>query len=274
MKYLVLVFFVLSLFNFTVYADQTRDAVERALARLDDSIVMLEENEPQAGDALRESAALLSLSIEQYSLETPGLYHALGNANLLSGDIGHAVLAYRRGEQLDPTNMQLRDSLAHARSLVAIDVGENTSSRLWSILLSWRGYISRGLLWGGFLVLSSLGWLALSSRALGFVSRSVRVAGIWMIVVSLIPVTMLGSEWFHYQGSSDAVVIDPVLARTGPDDAIYDPAFVDELQPGVEARISVSRDGWTKLELTDGSACWVPQSSVERVNPKRIRDSI
>jgi len=274
MKYLVLVFFVLTLFNFAASADLAQDAVERALTRLDDSIVMLEQSDPQAGNALRESAALLFEVIEEYSIETPGLYQALGNANLLSGDLGHAVLAYRRGEQLDPTNLQLRDSLAHARSLVAVDVGENTQNRFWSILLSWRGYISRGILWGGFLVLSSLGWLVLSARALGFVSRSVRVAGIWMIAASLIPVSMLGSEWIQYQGSSNAVVVDPVLARTGPDDAIYDPAFVDELQQGVEASIIESRDGWSMLELADGSECWVPQSSVELVNPKRLPDSL
>ena len=250
------------------WADQAKNDLERALDRLDEGTALLETHDPQSNAVLDEAAALLKGVIEKHGIHTPGIYHALGNAYMLNNDLGHAVLAYRKGEQLDPTDPRLRDSLEHARSLVPIRVEPDTTNKVWSALLLWRGYVPRSGLWYGFVALFTLGWFACSAGVLGLGSRRVRAAGVWLILGSLIPAGMLGSEWAWFQGSTSAVITAPhVIARSGPDDTIYDPVFADGLQPGVEALILETRDGWNRLALTDGSQCWVPAMSVEKVNP-------
>ncbi len=265
---LLFVILALGVFQPIVRADQTRDDLQRALDRLDEGTALLEAHDPQSAPALDEAAAMLVDVIETHSIHTPGIYHALGNAYMLRNDLGHAVLAYRQGEQLDPTDPRLRDSLEHARSLVPIRVEPDTTNKVWSTLLLWRGYVPRTGLWYSFVTLFTLGWFAWSARVLGFGSRKLRTVGTWFIIGSVIPAGMLGSEWAWFQGSAAAVITDGhVIARSGPDDTIYDPVFADALQPGIEARILETRDGWNRLALADGSQCWVPATSVEKVNP-------
>jgi len=244
------------------------DDLSFALSKLDKGIRELEQHAPQSSATLDEASALLETVIEKHQIKTPGVYHALGNAYMLNNHIGQAILSYRQGEQFDPTNLELRESLAHARSQVPIQIGSGTQTRIWSVLLYWRGYISRSTLWIAFLLLSTLGWVGCSASLLSFGSHTIRTVSIWLILGSLIPFAMLGMEQLRYQNSTEIVITSKnVIARSGPDDAIYDPVFSDTLQPGVEARIIESRDDWFQIELADSSQCWVSKKSVQRVNP-------
>src|SRR5262249_47016062 len=49
----------------------------------------------------------------------PDLFLNQGNANLLAGDLPGAILAYRRGLEIAPNDIELRNNLAHARQQVA-----------------------------------------------------------------------------------------------------------------------------------------------------------
>lgn len=246
---------------------QTLDAdLDNALSKLDEGIGLLEQQSPLSSSKLHEASALLSAVIVKHQITTPGIYHALGNSYMLNGDLGHAILSYRRGDRLDPTRLELRDSLVFARSQVQLGVNPNRSNKVWSIALSWRGHLPRVVLWVCFLCLSIIGWCSCAAHVLGLVSQTKRIAGIWMVVVSFIPLSMLGSEWIRYHGSNDAVIIhSDVLARTGPDDTIYEPVFADLLQPGIEVTVLETRDLWNRVELLNGSQCWVPIQSLERV---------
>lgn len=240
-----------------------------ALAKLDEGIELLEQQSTYSHPTLREASALLSEVIEKYQIHTPGIYHALGNSYMLNNNLGYAILSYRRGERLDPTHLELRESLAYARSQVQLHAEPSSSSKAWSIALGWRGHLPRGLLWFCFLSLSTVGWVGCTANVLGFVSQTKRVVGTWLIVVSFIPLAMLGSEWVRFHGSADAVIVhQDVLARTGPDDTIYEPVFADRLQPGIEVVVLETRDLWSRIEITNGSQCWVPTQSIEMVTPQ------
>lgn len=245
--------------------------LETALSKLDEGTTLLEYRDARSEAVLSEAAALLNAVIEEHGLRTPGVYHALGNAYMLAGDTGRAVLAYRRGEQIDPTNIKLRESLAHARSQIPVRVEPETTGRLWRWSMLWRGRVPRIALWTTFAALFTLGWIACAARVLGLAPRAAATGGGWAIALSLIPFGLLAAEWSAHQGSDDAVITQPgVIARTGPDDQIYDPVFEQALTPGVEGRIVESRDGWDRLALSDGAECWVPSTSLEAVNPAHI----
>jgi tetratricopeptide (TPR) repeat protein len=258
---------LLSVLGSTAFGSELQTQLQAALDRLDEGISLLEQHDEQSAAALAEASAMLETVIETYQLETPGIYHALGNAYMLKGDLGHAVLAYRKGQQLDPTNLALKESLDFARSQVAVHVEPDFTNRVWSAFLIWRGYVPRAALWIGFIVLFTLGWLTMSARMLGLVSSRLCSVGIWAVLLSLVPAGLLGIEWARTQGSTSVIITGShVIARTGPDDRIYDPVYTDGIESGVEARLLESRNGWDRIALADGSECWVPDSSIQRIN--------
>lgn len=261
---LILILFACSLCR----AQDMKSDLASALQTLNNGTRQLELHQPQATDTLAQASAMLENSIKTYNLHSPDIYHALGNAYMLQGDTGRAVLAYRRGEQIDPTDIKLKESLAHARSLVQVSIAPSTTNRIWKVVLSWRGYLPRAALWYSFAALFTLGWIMLSVRMLTTPTRFKSSLGIWVLICSVIPIALLTAEWVRFAGSTDAVIIQPnMVARLGPDDQIYEPAFVDPLEPGVEGQLLEVRDGWVRLQLKDRSTCWVPQISTELVNP-------
>lgn len=269
MKLPILFVFILASIQMPAIAAQEHtQALESALSRLNEGTQLLERHDRRSLAVLEEATAMIQGVIDKHQIHTPGIYHALGNAYMLQDDLGQAILAYRKGEEIDPTRVELRESLQHARSMVSISVHQSTTNRIWQTVLAWRGYIPRGLLWLAFAGMFTIGWIACSARLLGYAPRSIATAGIWIIAGSAVPVGLLGAEWSKYRSSNHVVVTgSDVIAMTGPDDQIYDSVFADGLQSGVEALLLESRDEWERIELGDGTQCWVPQASIDPVHP-------
>ncbi len=249
-------------------ANASTDALDAALAQLDTGISMLEDRQPEAKLTIRQAAADLEALIDEQGLQTAGLYHALGNAYMLTEDYGQAVLAYRRGEQINPTDPRLRDSLRNAREHVSIKVNPSTTHRIAQLLMIWRGFVPRDALWSMFIVFFVVPWLMLTARVALGAPRWFRAASFWLLAGSLIPLCALGAEWALHQGQDQVVLIQKdVTARSGPDDSIYDPVYDEPLDAGTEAVAHETRDGWVRLSLSDASVCWVRLESVARVHP-------
>jgi len=242
-----------------------------ALAHLDAGIAQLHEQDERWAQTLEESTAMLQAVIDTHQYHAPKVYHALGNGYMLSGKLGLAIAAYRQGEQIDPRDVPLRESLAYARSQVPIKIEKSITSRAWTLVLGWRGYIERTWLWIGFAGLFTIGWFAWNAATLRLVPKAARPIGVWMILLGFIPLTMLGLEWTQHQGSRAVVIVGKdVRARSGPDDQIYDPIFSEQLRAGVEGELLETRDGWNRIELANGSECWLPRKSMVEVNAQAL----
>ncbi|MFG0245400.1 MAG: hypothetical protein ACF8MF_05025 [Phycisphaerales bacterium JB052] len=241
-------------------------ALESSLSKLNTGISMLEQRDRNATLQLQEAAADLQRVIDEHHVTTPAAYHALGNAYSLIGDEGRAVLAYKRGERIAPTDPRLRDSLRQARAQVQIKVEPDTSHRVVSLLMSWRGVIPRSLLWGGALGLFTLAWLMLSARVGFSAPRWFIPFALWSLGASLLPLGALIAEWALYEHANEVVITQAnIVARSGPDDSIYEPVYTEPLSPGVEGQLLETRDTWARLKLADGTECWVPQDAFESV---------
>jgi tetratricopeptide (TPR) repeat protein len=253
----------------TALAQQEQPTLESALSLLDDGIAQLEARDPNADATITRAASSLQAVIDEQQLHTPAAYHALGNAYALIDDYGHAVLAYRRGLEINPRDQRLRDSLDFAREQVQISVEPSTGNRIRSILTAWRGFVPRSWFWSGFVSLFLLGWLLLTARVVFNLPTPVRTGALWCFGLCLLPLLALSYEWKINRGS-DLIVITQanVLAMSGPDDSVYDPVYSEPLDAGVEGRLEESRDEWGRLRLIDGSECWVPMDTLEFVSPK------
>lgn len=238
-----------------------------AFASLDLGIEYLESNNMLGQSTLQQASAKIESLMNEHNLSSPELYLALGNAYRLQGDLGHAVLAYRRGESLDPTDNALRNSLESTRALVELNIKPDAEKRVLSWVLSWRGKIPRIILWGAFIALFTSGWVLCSVRALGLAPTRLRTIGVWAITSSIVPISLLGIEWNQNHGTKGIVIVaKDVIAQSGPDDSIYDPVFAEPLQSGVEAVLIETRSDWSMIKLYDGVECWVPGNTFVLVN--------
>lgn len=242
--------------------------LEESLAMLNSGIQQLEARDASAKETIARAASSLSAVIEREDLRTPASYHALGNAYALLDDYGHAVLAYRRGLEINPRDLRLRDSLDFARDQVQISVEPSPANRVRWALTAWRGFIPRAWLWSGFVTLFVIAWALLIVRSATHAPPPLRTAALWCFGLSLLPLSALGYEWSINQGRDLIVITQPkVTAMSGPDDSVYDPVYSEPLDAGVEGVLKETRDDWARVRLIDGSECWVPRASFELVHP-------
>ena len=211
------------------------------------------------------------LAAEQYfeelrrrGADNPQLYRNLGNAALLADDLSRAVLSYRRGLHLSPTDAGLRAGLEEARARVAYgsDGGFGPPSddgrppwlpRIgsdWFVLGAAACYAVACVLLTRWLMVRGRRWLFGGAAALA-------AAG---CLTSLL-VLAVRSERQDRERPLAVICQDGVLLRKG-DGLTYPPRYDTPLNKGVEARRLFERGGWVQIELSGGEVGWVPDGCV------------
>lgn len=259
---LSIMFLIIACSARALFAYEPHD-LRSAIDSLEQGIAMLEENDPNAIPALRDAAAQIQAAIDEHGYHSVAGYHALGNAYALTDDLGYAMLAYRRAQQIDPRDPRVRDSIEYVRDQVHISVEPSVTNRVRAALVSWRGLVPRVWLWYTSVGLFVCAWVLIAIAMHPRRTRGSRNLGIATLVLAALPASVLGYEW-AYEHARDTVVLvhDQVRAMSGPDDAIYDLVFDQPLSAGIEATLTETRDGWGELRLIDGSTCWVPLESI------------
>jgi len=240
--------------------------IERSMAQFHRGVEIMPDD-PEAARALfSQAAAGLDRARELAGTENHRLLLNIGNAHLLAGDIGQAVLNLRRAERLRPANDRVASALADARSRVGASVVPDARARLLDAAFSWRSVVPRGvLMWivvGGYVVL----WTLAVVRRAGFGRIGVRAAVGVGIVASVTLLVLLGDQAMMVQ-TDDAVIVAPggVTGLNGPSEGVYEPSFEDALPAGLEVRVLEVRDGWARVTLIDSRETWVPLDAIERV---------
>ena len=187
----------------------------------------------------------------------------LGCARARQGELGPAVLAFRRALYFDPRLDDAESNLQWVRAQLAdaADGAPGTSSlaRASAIVPLRAGLLAAlALEWIAILL---IGWSLLAAGA----PRWARAAGITLLVAALLlggaPLTRLALR----ASESGGVVLAPrVEARSGPGDS-HPVLFT--LHEGHEVTLGSTRTGWVRLTTGDGLAGWIPQDSVASVAP-------
>jgi tetratricopeptide (TPR) repeat protein len=231
-------------------------------------------NDPvTARQRFREAAGYYE-QLRQHGTPTAALYCNQGNAYLLAGDLARAILAYRRGLQLDPNHPELHRRLAYARAQVAYppDGTFRPPSDPWPSGLAWLPHPTPAPLLGLALLLYSLGCLCLTRWRM--TRRSLLLGlGIGALIAALLPTAGWGLlVWLDRQEIARPLVVIatekvPLRQGNGPDYPIR-----RELPRGVEARQRfVRRDAqqreWLQIELANGEVGWVTRAAVVCAQP-------
>lgn len=222
--------------------------------------------DPAAGRELYQRAVLrFERILREGGVRNGKLYYNTANAYFRAGDIGRAILNYRRAERYAPGDPNLRQNLAYARLSRPDKFDERQKTRVLKTLLFWHYDLApptRSLL---FAITWVTLWAAAAVRL-----YSARIPRGVVVAAGCTAALLLGSlviEAALANRRPAGVILAPeVIARKG-DGASYPPAFTEPLHAGAEFVLRESRNGWHYIELPDGRLAWIPAETAELVGP-------
>ncbi len=192
----------------------------------------------------------------------PEVYFNLGNAALRRDDVGRAVWAYAKAEQLDPWDADIRANLEFARGLTADAAPEREGSRMLGAVVSAVSILPEPAVWtlalGAYWALGIAAVVALLLPGW----RRGRGALFWTLGVAC--VVLVGSLGLRRAidagGGPSAVVLVPELDVTNePGD---DSRTVFTLHAGTEVRVARELGRWREIALGSDLKGWVPADAV------------
>lgn len=222
------------------------------------------EGSPEAKARFREAAERWE-GLADSGTVSAHLFTNIGNARAFAGDLGPAVLAYRRALVLDPKNERAARSLEAVRKRIGLEAeGDSASTGLLRALFFWHHTLSFGSRWVLFAAFWLGAWvLVLAARR----RRRLRFPAALALVVAVALLTSLAVDEGAAADHEGAVLITRTEGRTG-DGEVYSPSHTAPLPAGAELDILERRgSGWIHGRLRDGSDTWVRADAVAAVVP-------
>ena len=225
---------------------------------------MAEANRRYEAGEFAEAAAAYQALIDA-GVQDGTLYYNAGNAYFKAGDLGRAILNYRRAQRRLPRDPDVAANLQLARAQRRDRLEETDSNGLVGLVnrllvegttVNETAAIALGLeiLLAGLLVVAIL-WPR-RRRAL----RYGIVAGAVLLILST---TLLGIRLLGERGRWPAVIVaESVEIHSGPG-ADYLTEF--SLHAGAEVHVLEDRGGWTRITLPGDLQGWVQKEAVEEI---------
>jgi len=264
---LVLFMLIAGAVNVCIAGDLSEDEITAQFKEAND--LFRQGNEETGDEAVRlygEAILRFERIIKAGGVKNAGLYYNLANAYLLKGDIGRAIVNYRRSELLDDSNSDLQKNLAFARSRRVDEIEVETEKKVMQTLFFWHydfpvkvRFFLACLFFGiGFLVLTAIVWFGRRGAMRGVCI----VCGMMFVCFALsVTIETVGRSRRKF----GVIVSESVIARQG-DGANYPKSFKDPLHGGIEFDLIKMQSGWYNIRLADGSQAWVPVGAAELVS--------
>ncbi len=225
----------------------------------------LKQQGEQKRTLMIKSAGQFRSLIQDHLIDNGNLYYNMGNAYFEAGEIGKAILSYRRAEKLLPGFSDLQYNLRQARNRINLSYPvtgwwENIVKGLffWHYMMKYE--LRRSL----FLIVFSLGWFILMIMIF---KRHVFLRLGLILLISLnigFGGSFLVSYYQLHFVHSGVVVKDSTIARKGPGSG-YEPVYQKPLQGGTEFIINEKHENWWKVKLPTGDEAWIKTTDAEMI---------
>lgn len=268
-KRLTIILIVLFLINLFVSANaqMSKDQAYSLFSQANESFRQANaSNDSDQAERLYEKTILAFEKIaEQGRIKNAKLYYNLGNAYFLKGDIGKAILNYRRAEKLDSSDTNIQKNLTFARSKRIDKIGIKTEKRVLRTLFFWHYDFAIKTKLLLMCIFFGIVCLCVAGR-IWFGRNSIWV--VLAIISAILTVCFLVSLIVESRTQADricgVITAKEVIARQG-DGQNYSPSFKDPLHAGTEFDVLESRPGWHHIKLFDDSNGWIPNSAAELI---------
>ena len=222
----------------------------------------ISSKEPDKSEFFIRSALSLEQAAKDYNLDNGYLYYNAGNGWFKSGNIGRAILNYRKALNRLPSNNNIKNNLELARSEVENHIERIEANPIVKTLFFIHYDLSFQMRVISMIVLLFL-TIACASILLFKKHKIIRnVQYILSIILLIFCISILIDIGSKEQG----VIISPeVIARKGDSEG-YDSSFTRPLTEGVEFSLLNERNGWFFIELSDGRTCWIPSDTASLID--------
>ncbi|RME38329.1 MAG: hypothetical protein D6788_07710 [Planctomycetota bacterium] len=240
-----------------------RDSFERAVQEFEQAQRILAE-QPDRARRLFLQAAQRFESLAASGIRNGRLEYDLGNCYLQAGDVGRAILHYRRAQRLIPGDPMLKENLRLARQRRLTNIEPRRRSAVLHSVFFMHYDLSAPTRMRLLLIFYFLFWAAVIVRL--FLPRRV-----WTVLAVGCAAAAIGmgislgvSRWSDRHRPDGVVTEMDVVVYKGPGIG-YQRQFEQPLQPGVEFTRLGQRGAWWKIELPDGKQGWIEGRSAALV---------
>lgn len=243
-----------------------RELAQRAEQAFRRGLDLLDTDPADANSYLRAAGGMYELLTAHRAIQEAPARRNAGNAWLLAGDPGRAVVNFRRALWLAPGDRVARAGLQEARQQRGTVVGSTLRPGSLAAVRDQLAVEQRGRLLWLLLGANALLWLALAAAITrpAPVWRRLAWVGGGLVVLAL-------AAWLWSAGARPGVVTArEVVGRQG-DGTAYATAWQSPLTAGLEFSLLEERDRWWKIRLADGSEGWIPATSAQLVRDRRGR---
>jgi hypothetical protein len=233
-----------------------------------DEAQRLQGSQPDRARQLFRSAAQRFEAIVGSGVVSGPLEFNLGNCHLQAGDVGRAILHYRRAERLTPDDPLLAENLSVARSRCLTTIRPAGRAEVLETIFFWHYQSSVESRKKLVVALYVAFWAVLAARS--FSPRR------WLLVTSIVlaavtvslGTSVAATHWSDRNAPAGVITGVDVPVRKGPGES-YQRQFEQPLQPGVEFVLSERRGSWWNVQLADGNSGWVRAIDAELVREER-----
>lgn len=203
--------------------------------------------------------------IDESKIENAKLYYNLANAYFLDGQLGKAILNYRRAEKNDDSDENIKKNLAFARGQRIDKIPVKTEKRVLHTLFFWHydfSFKSKFLL---TCVFFGIACLCITTTIWFGRKPASTISVVICCILMLCFLTSVAIEYKAKTGEVCGVITDrQVIARQG-DGENYPPSFKEPLHEGTEFDLLENRPDWFHIKLSDDSDSWIPSTSAELI---------
>ncbi|MFK7883993.1 MAG: hypothetical protein AB8F26_07415 [Phycisphaerales bacterium] len=270
-KLILIAFTAAALLVTQSHAQRSNEQLQAGFDLLDRAAEIREAEPDLSRKLASDAAAMLSSATESSNQRSPLAQRSLGNAHLLAGDLGRAVLAFHRALDANPNDQMSKASLEYAQSQIDIVPSKSPADSWKNIIQTARANLPRKVLFyiGAACFISAFLFAAISIQIHWNLRlrAALKYIAVGLLIIATIPSTVLFADarW-HAKGGASAVVLSSTQARSGPDESIYPEVFETPVPAGTSLSIRESRSGWLLVTLGSQEA-WIDARDVERVRP-------
>ena len=192
------------------------------------------------------------------------VYYNLGNAYFRKGELGNAILNYRRAERLDPRDQDIKANIEYVK-LYTLDKIEFESANIFSTIL--KSILNSATLDEWTLLVSGIYFLGMIlGIVLVFLDRLLRP--LLTILIILIIVLILSGSLLYAKIRTDAlvdrgvVIAEETSVRSGPGE---DYTLQFTAHEGLEFEIKDQQEGWCLIVLPNGVMGWLEKQTIEKI---------
>jgi tetratricopeptide (TPR) repeat protein len=229
--------------------------------------VSLDQTNPSSARDQYERALLhYEALVREDGIRNGRLYYNIANTYFRLGDLGYAILNYKRAALYIPQDENLEQNLEYARSRRVDRIGLEESERIFKTLFFLHYDVPSRIRLAIFAITFAVIWIMASLMILldwGFLRTILIVASIasGLFLLSIVVEAVQASR-----NPEGVITAREVVARKG-DAETYQPSFTEPLHAGTEFTALEERPGWIHIELGNGARGWIPQSAAELVIP-------